>query len=261
MLFEGAGRPRTSGRKDRCRVRTPDSSGSWALHGMDGGPLVVVAYPGTMNRGAWARAVSLSASAATSAAALLSSDNSRWRRPVPGPLPARLHRQPGPRVHPLLPGVRTTRPIWRTGGRVQPRRRQRGQGRRPRRTGLQAVLRGLRLRPRRSRGPHRRPVGDILAPPRRRPIRPGQSPLRAGVGGRARTGHGLGLGLSIVRAIATAHDAKVTATPRPEGGLTVSVTFTEPDALLVPEDEDASIATHPHRSSSRLRRRSPRTGR
>ncbi|MCC5579589.1 HAMP domain-containing protein [Microtetraspora sp. AC03309] len=45
--------------------------------------------------------------------------------------------------------------------------------------------------------------------------------------GTARTEHpdGLGLGLSIVHAIATAHDAAVTATPRPEGGLTVTLTF------------------------------------
>jgi signal transduction histidine kinase len=34
-----------------------------------------------------------------------------------------------------------------------------------------------------------------------------------------------GLGLSIVRAIATAHDAEVSAEPRPEGGLVVTVTF------------------------------------
>ncbi|MGM1060539.1 sensor histidine kinase [Saccharothrix sp. Mg75] len=44
--------------------------------------------------------------------------------------------------------------------------------------------------------------------------------------GRARTGHGPGLGLSIVRAIATAHGARVTATPRREGGLAVAVAFT-----------------------------------
>jgi signal transduction histidine kinase len=43
--------------------------------------------------------------------------------------------------------------------------------------------------------------------------------------GQARTGEGLGLGLSIVRAVATAHGATVTAVPRPEGGLTVTVTF------------------------------------
>jgi signal transduction histidine kinase len=36
---------------------------------------------------------------------------------------------------------------------------------------------------------------------------------------------GHGLGLSIVRAIATAHDATITAEPQPEGGLAVSVSF------------------------------------
>ena len=40
---------------------------------------------------------------------------------------------------------------------------------------------------------------------------------------------GFGLGLSIVRAIAHAHSGTVTAVPRPEGGLTVTVTI--PDAL------------------------------
>ncbi|MCE7000978.1 ATP-binding protein [Saccharothrix sp. S26] len=44
--------------------------------------------------------------------------------------------------------------------------------------------------------------------------------------GPARTGHGLGLGLSIVQAIATAHDATVDLTPRSRGGLTVTITFT-----------------------------------
>jgi signal transduction histidine kinase len=37
-----------------------------------------------------------------------------------------------------------------------------------------------------------------------------------------------GLGLSIVRAVATAHEATVTATPQPEGGLVVTVTFPPP---------------------------------
>ncbi|HEX6360997.1 sensor histidine kinase [Actinophytocola sp.] len=46
--------------------------------------------------------------------------------------------------------------------------------------------------------------------------------------GPARTGEGLGLGLSIVRAIATAHDATVEAVPRQEGGLVVTVTFAPP---------------------------------
>jgi signal transduction histidine kinase len=45
--------------------------------------------------------------------------------------------------------------------------------------------------------------------------------------GPARTGHsgGQGLGLSIVRAIAEAHGAELTLTPRPEGGLVVEVVF------------------------------------
>ncbi|MET7937438.1 HAMP domain-containing sensor histidine kinase [Streptomyces sp. NPDC005322] len=43
----------------------------------------------------------------------------------------------------------------------------------------------------------------------------------------ARTGRpdGLGLGLSIVQAIAAAHDASLSTTARPEGGLTITVTF------------------------------------
>lgn len=42
-----------------------------------------------------------------------------------------------------------------------------------------------------------------------------------------RAGHtdGLGLGLSIVAAVATAHRATITTTVRPEGGLTITVTF------------------------------------
>jgi signal transduction histidine kinase len=40
-----------------------------------------------------------------------------------------------------------------------------------------------------------------------------------------RDGHGHGLGLSIVRAIATAHDASIRARPLPAGGLAVDVTF------------------------------------
>lgn len=45
---------------------------------------------------------------------------------------------------------------------------------------------------------------------------------------RANYKDGHGLGLSIVRAIATAHDATVTARPMPDGGLSVSVTFPHP---------------------------------
>jgi signal transduction histidine kinase len=42
---------------------------------------------------------------------------------------------------------------------------------------------------------------------------------------RERTGEGHGLGLAIVRAIATAHDATLMPEARPEGGLTISVMF------------------------------------
>ena len=41
----------------------------------------------------------------------------------------------------------------------------------------------------------------------------------------ARRDGGHGLGLSIVRAIATAHAATITAQPRPGGGLAIDVTF------------------------------------
>ncbi|GAA3966532.1 HAMP domain-containing sensor histidine kinase [Actinomadura viridis] len=50
---------------------------------------------------------------------------------------------------------------------------------------------------------------------------------------RTSRGEGLGLGLSIVRAIADAHDAVVETRPRPEGGLEVTVTF---QALDVPAE-------------------------
>jgi signal transduction histidine kinase len=45
--------------------------------------------------------------------------------------------------------------------------------------------------------------------------------------GAARTGHnsGHGLGLSIVQAIANAHRAELSATPRPDGGLTINISF------------------------------------
>jgi signal transduction histidine kinase len=42
---------------------------------------------------------------------------------------------------------------------------------------------------------------------------------------RTRHDEGLGLGLSIVHAIATAHNAALAAHPRPEGGMQVTVTF------------------------------------
>ena len=47
---------------------------------------------------------------------------------------------------------------------------------------------------------------------------------------RRQHGHegGLGLGLAIVRAIAVAHGADITAHARPEGGLDITVTFPAP---------------------------------
>ncbi len=42
---------------------------------------------------------------------------------------------------------------------------------------------------------------------------------------RVRRADGHGLGLAIVRAIAAAHDATLTANARPEGGLDISVSF------------------------------------
>jgi signal transduction histidine kinase len=56
---------------------------------------------------------------------------------------------------------------------------------------------------------------------------------------RANYKNGHGLGLSIVRAIATAHDATITAHPLPDGGLSVSVSFPQP----------ASATTSPERHS------------
>ena len=47
--------------------------------------------------------------------------------------------------------------------------------------------------------------------------------------GRAHYKDGHGLGLSIVRAIATAHQASINAHPMPDGGLAVSVVFPQPD--------------------------------
>jgi len=53
------------------------------------------------------------------------------------------------------------------------------------------------------------------------------------LGGR-RVGQGAGLGLSIVRAVAVAHDATLDVRSRPEGGLDVSVTFPHPDSVSGP---------------------------
>jgi signal transduction histidine kinase len=55
-------------------------------------------------------------------------------------------------------------------------------------------------------------------------------PFRRLAGDRTRSERGVGLGLSIVRAVARAHGGEATAVPRPGGGLTVTVTLPLRDA-------------------------------
>ncbi len=55
---------------------------------------------------------------------------------------------------------------------------------------------------------------------------------------RANYKDGHGLGLSIVRAIATAHDATITAHPMPDGGLCVTVAFPRPQPASPAAGED-----------------------
>jgi len=50
-------------------------------------------------------------------------------------------------------------------------------------------------------------------------------PFQRQSGNRTGTDRGHGLGLSIVQAIATAHDAELSAEARSEGGLAVTVSF------------------------------------
>jgi signal transduction histidine kinase len=52
---------------------------------------------------------------------------------------------------------------------------------------------------------------------------------------------GFGLGLSIVDAIAKAHDATITASPRPEGGLEVAVAFPARDSADVSHSDPAAV--------------------
>ena len=54
-------------------------------------------------------------------------------------------------------------------------------------------------------------------------------PFRRLAADRTSRGDGLGLGLSIVQAIADAHHATITAFPRPEGGLLIEVSFPVPE--------------------------------
>jgi signal transduction histidine kinase len=60
---------------------------------------------------------------------------------------------------------------------------------------------------------------------------------------RANYKDGHGLGLSIVRAIATAHHAAITARPIPDGGLFVSVIFPRPNPRARPQPEDCQPAS------------------
>jgi signal transduction histidine kinase len=53
--------------------------------------------------------------------------------------------------------------------------------------------------------------------------------------GRTHRGDGHGLGLSIVRGIATAHGAAITARPRPGGGLAIDIAFPPPAHLSPPQ--------------------------
>jgi signal transduction histidine kinase len=50
-------------------------------------------------------------------------------------------------------------------------------------------------------------------------------------GARSHENEGLGLGLSIIGAIASAHDAILSVRPRPAGGLTIEVGFRAADAV------------------------------
>lgn len=59
-------------------------------------------------------------------------------------------------------------------------------------------------------------------------------PFRRLHGDRLRSERGSGLGLSIVRAIADAHDGTITARPREEGGLTITTELPHPTALSSP---------------------------
>jgi signal transduction histidine kinase len=61
---------------------------------------------------------------------------------------------------------------------------------------------------------------------------------------RANYTDGHGLGLSIVRAIATAHDAIIAAHPRPDGGLSVSVIFPQPASPMAVPDRHPQSDRH-----------------
>jgi signal transduction histidine kinase len=74
-------------------------------------------------------------------------------------------------------------------------------------------------------------------------------PFRRLAPDRTTRGEGVGLGLSIVQAIATAHDAALTLHPQPEGGLRAEVNFPNPSTR-----PDSQIRSSISRSSTPNRR-------
>ena len=73
--------------------------------------------------------------------------------------------------------------------------------------------------------------------------RPAFEPFQRLGNERIRRTDGHGLGLAIVYAIASAHDAALTAGARPEGGLDIEVSFSASDAQ--PSDPDLGLKAVP----------------
>ena len=69
-------------------------------------------------------------------------------------------------------------------------------------------------------------------------------PFQRLAGARTQHNNGHGLGLSIVRAIAGAHGAELSAHPRPEGGLTVEVSFPPAAALRITPVPRGAVGEH-----------------
>ena len=65
--------------------------------------------------------------------------------------------------------------------------------------------------------------------------------------GRTHRGDGQGLGLSIVRAIAAAHGATITARPRPGGGMTIDIVFPPPCPVSPPQTRRPTVHEPPWR--------------
>jgi signal transduction histidine kinase len=69
-------------------------------------------------------------------------------------------------------------------------------------------------------------------------------------GDRTRHGEGVGLGLSIVAAVAGAHDAVLSVRPRPEGGLEVQVHFQVRAVTTLSRDVCLAEDGPPHRQAA-----------